>query len=361
MNTVYLVSDSGRLSRSNKTLVYEVPDGTRTVIHPHQVSQIVVQGNADLSSSALKLLMQHGIQTVFLNKNGRFNGKIDFGQPKNVIVRLQQQARLKDADFVLHWSRSVARAKVKNQISFAQRIARKEQELDQQVRDAVRDLRSSEKKIDTCNNLDQLRGIEGWCARRYFSVFRHNINADWAEFRGRSMNPPRDNVNAVLSFLYTLLRYRVEAAVQQEQLDPYVGYLHGVGFGKEALVYDLMEQFRTPVSDTVAAALFNLSVLTEQDFRTEHVDRLREEEGAKQDDPEATAEDAAFESVEAVLLSKDGIRKAIEHFERKLSSQVYVPAFSKRMSYRRVIPACVRSARRFICGEASELESLVLR
>jgi CRISP-associated protein Cas1 len=361
MSTVYIVSDSGRLVRANKTLVYEMPDGTRTIIHPHRTSQIVVQGNADLSSSAIKLLMQHGIQTVFLNKNGRFNGKIDFGPPKNVAVRLKQQERLHDNEFGLAWAKTVARAKIRNQINFAQRISRKEEERSQDLQNAIRDMSDSEKKLEECTEMNQVRGLEGWSARRYFSVFRFNVIPDWAEFNGRSMNPPKDNVNAVLSFLYTLLRYRVEGAVLQEQLDPYVGFLHSTGFGKESLVYDLMEQFRTPVADTVTASLFNLGILNKDDFRQDIVDRLVEDNGTIIEDPDSTTEAGAFETVEAVLLTKDGIRKAVEQFERKLSSEVYVPVFNRRMSYRRIIPACVHSARRFICGDESEMTSLVLR
>lgn len=362
MNTVYLTSDAGKLHRSNQTLVYVAPDGTRSIIHPHQTSQLVVQGRADLTSAAITLLMKHGIQTVFLSKNGRFNGKVDFGPRKNVAVRVEQHRRLEDARFRMSWGRSIAEAKVRNQLNFMQRMGRKGKGAVEDSSDTTRSLKEALSAVESAENVESLRGLEGWSAKCYFSIFGRNITPEWAEFGGRSMNPPRDNVNAVLSFVYTLLRYRVEAAVLAEQLDPYIGYLHAIGFGKEALVYDLMEQFRTPVGDTVASALFNLGTLSEEDFRRETIESLATEEGGFADDTEISSDElTAFEAAEAVLLTKGGIRKTIEQFERKLSTEVFVPTLGKRLSYRRLIPEYVRRARRYIVSETDSLETFVQR
>lgn len=366
MGTVYLTSDAGKLTRSNNTLVYVLPDGNKTVIFPHQTNQLVIQGNADLTSAAIKLLMKHGIQTVFLNKNGRFNGRVDFGPRKNISVRIAQHDRLEDEHFCLEWSRSIAKGKIRNQLGFAHRIGRKGEEPPKHVRMALRSLQDSLTKVDAAETTDTIRGLEGWAARQYYSIFRHNLIPDWATFKGRTMNPPKDNVNAVLSFLYTLLLYRVESAILSVHLDPYVGYFHTVGFGQEALAYDLMEQFRTPIAETVTANLFNLGILDQDDFRSETVDTVVDQDEDEEPvslpiDMQTEESTAAFESVEAVLLTKDGIKKAIKQFERKLSSEVYVPMLGKRTSYRRVIAECVKQARRFILGEVQQLETFVLR
>lgn len=178
--------------------------------------------------------------------------------------------------------------------------------------------------------MDKVRGYEDLAARTYFSVFEMNINPDWAVFVKRSKNPPCTNVNAVLSFLYTLLMYRVESAIVAEGLDSCCGNLHVLNYGKSALVYDLMEEFRTPIADSLCCSLFNLGTLKENDF--EVVDSIesnddipKEKETIPESDFENDSE-IVFEdekSEEAIFLTKEGIKKVIAAFEEKMDSVIY--------------------------------------
>ena len=354
MRTVYLASNGGRLHKEAGKLEYLARDGTKTIIFPHQTSQIVVQGNADLSSAALKMLMRHQIQTVFLNKNGRLNGTIQFGDSRNVAVRLSQYERRHDDTFRLMWAREVAQGKIRNQLNFVQRIGRKTHVNRADIDDIEKDMRIALKNVERAKDVDQIRGFEGWAAKRYFAGFRKNIVADWAEFHGRSTNPPKDNVNAALSFLYTLLGYRVQAAIATENMDACIGYLHTTAYGKESLMYDLLEQFRTPIVDATVCRAFNLGVFEPDDFE------CRESRNAD-DPPEVTSDEEASELQDGVFLNKSGIGKAIDQFEKKLREQISTPLVAKRISYQRVIREYVKAARRAIVGEDEKLHVLVVK
>ena len=128
---------------------------------------------------------------------------------------------------------------------------------------AVKNLLSDSERTES---VDSLRGYEGSAARKYFEVFGYNLQPDWADFKKRSKNPPRSNVNAVLSFLYTLLSYRIESALESTGLDICAGNLHAVNYGRNALVFDLIEEFRSPIADSLCCSLFNLGTLKEDDF-----------------------------------------------------------------------------------------------
>lgn len=352
MAVVYLVSTGGTLRRQNSTLQFETNAGDRTILSAGDTDEIVVQGNIEVTHGALSLIMQHRIPTVFLAYNGRFNGKVVFGPEKNVAVRVQQVRCLDSERFRLRWAREVALGKINNQLAFLQRMRRSGDVAEKTQGVAPKTLRGQMVSIETAESVEAVRGHEGFSAKTYFSVFGVHIKPDWAEFRGRSMNPPRDNVNAVLSFLYTLLRYRVEAAILKAGLDPYIGYFHRVDFGQEALVYDLMEEFRVPLGDMPTAALFNLGILGEEDFRRTDVDVLSDDDGSRTD--EADAEDEGhegFDRASAVLLTKEGLRKVIGRFEERLTGEVFYEPAGKRLSLLRIIDRQIQHARRVIMNQ----------
>ena len=206
MSTIYLISTQGRLNKKGETLILHMDENTSKTIFPFKTEQLVLIGNIDISTPALKFLMHHKIDTVFMNKNGRFNGRLAFTSGKNVFLRQKQFELIKDEEFCLNFARAIVNAKIRNQLSFMQRIGRKGREKDK-VKEQTHRLKTLLEKIPETDNLKSLRGYEGSAARAYFSVFGGAIIQDYAVFNGRSMNPPRDNVNAVLSFIYTMIRY----------------------------------------------------------------------------------------------------------------------------------------------------------
>lgn len=356
MSTIYLVATSGKLAKKGETLQLTIDENTTKTIFPFKTDQLLLIGNIDISTPALKFLMHHKIDTVFLNKNGRFNGKLVFRSGKNVFLRQKQYKRLEDETFKLNLCRSIVRAKLKNQLQFMQRISRKPGNKDnlqskiEQVKNAVT---AAEKAV----SVESVRGIEGAASRAFFSVFGNAIVPDFAKFKGRSMNPPQDNVNAVMSFVYTMIMNRVDAAIETEGLDPYVGFLHAVEYGKRSLVFDLMEEYRTSIGDTLTVSLFNLGVLQEEDFRevkfSKDNDDFPLEEGEEGEE--------SFNEKTGILLNTQGLRKVITHLEKKLDTEIFYAPLEKRLSYKRIIFQQVRHFKRVIQGEENSYKPLIIK
>jgi len=295
--------------------------------------------------------MHRQIDTVFINKNGRYNGRLDFSAGKNIFLRIKQYERLKEQSFRLKIARAIVSAKLKNQLHFIQRLGRKNRT---NIRQAKEQLYALLNKSPNADNLDSLRGYEGAAARAYFGVYADAFLPEFARFNGRSMNPPQDNVNAVLSFLYTLILYRVDAALETVGLDPYAGYFHAIGYGKRSLSFDLMEEYRTPLADTLTAALFNLGILQENDFR--QVDFSPEND----DFPlEPDEEHEAFNRKTGVLLNRDGLRKVISQFEKKLDTEIYFTPLQKRITYKQLIMQQVKHFKRVLQGEEEQYHPLI--
>ncbi len=358
MATIYIVSDYGKLVKNGDTLQLKQKDG-ETRIFPFKTEQLVVMGNVDVTNSALRLLMHHQVDTVFLGKNGRFNGKIAFKEGKNVFLRQKQFQKLEDYQFRLQFGKSIVKGKLKNQLIFMQRTLRR-RELQEKSAEQIEKMKQTIDKIDSAESIETCRGYEGIGAKYFFSIFRQSIIQDWAEFNGRSMHPPRDNVNAVLSFLYTLLLFRIDAAIETEALDPFVGYFHSLDYGKKTLSFDLMEEYRTPIADTLTAALFNLGILNEEDFETVNFtnqsdDYPLESSGDEEEDSPVLTEKTG------VLLTKPGIRKVVTQFEKKLEQQMYYKPLLRQISYKQLMREQSKHFKRVLTGEESEYKPIVIR
>lgn len=360
MSTVYLMANKARLTKNGQTLVLKYDDSTQKVIFPFRTDLLVLIGNIDITTPALKLLMHHQIDTVFLNKNGKFNGKLTFNRGKNVLLRLRQFRLVEDAAFSLKIARAIALGKMRNQYVFANRIKRERKvpEVDQ----TLEQMRALLKKAQQADNVQTLRGLEGSHARLYFSIFKYAFLVDWADFPGRSMHPPKSNVNAVLSFLYTLIMNRVEAALETEGLDPYASFFHSINYGKVGLAFDLMEEFRVPLSDMLTVSLFNLGVLDPQDFRKVTFSSDNDEFPL---DMEINEEEEEAELVpvrrEGILLNEEGLRKVITQFEKRLENQILHPHAERRMNFKQIIRYQAQHLKRVINGEEQYYKPLVIR
>lgn len=177
-----------------------------------------------------------------------------------------------------------------------------------------------------------LRGLEGLAARHYFCVFGSHIKPDWAKFKERSKKPPLTNVNAVLSFLYSLLAQEVLFATQMQGLDSMVGTLHELCYGRNSLVYDLMEEFRTPIADTLCCHLFNDRILNPNHFEF---------------------------NKNAVYLTKDGIKEAVTAFELKMNRSIRVNG--SELTYRMAIVHQAELYKNFILGKTEKYETFVYK
>ena len=335
---MYIISDHGKLNQSNETLEFTAADGTIRKLFPHKMDSLIIGGIVSISGRAFRLLIKHQINTLFISSNGKYNGKLIFNATKNVFLRKKQYILSDDGKYALPIAKSIVLAKAKNELTFMHRIKRKT-DSETEFSRVIQSLKTLIEQIDTAETLDELRGYEGMAAKHYFSVFRHNLIPDWAQFPRRSKNPPQSNVNAVLSFLYTLLMYRIETAIEASGLDAMAGFLHASEYGKNALVFDLMEEFRTPIVDTLCCTLFNHNVLSPEFFHTV----------TSVDDTDA--DNSADDGGKAILLTNEGLKKVIPAFEKKMETLVYYPPLETQLSLDMIVIEQVKQFKRVILGD----------
>lgn len=270
LNTLYVTTPEAYLRLDNDTLRVEVERETKLRVPLHHLSAVVCFGHIGLSAPLMHRLATEGIALVLLDDNGRFKARLEGAVSGNVLLRQAQFLRVADSAFTLDTARACVAGKIKNTRQVLQRGAREAKQPDESAR-LVRiadDLAASLRALPEAANLDVLRGIEGEAARQYFEGLNLLVRADARDafqMDGRTRRPPRDRLNALLSFLYAMLMNDCRSAIEAAGLDPQVGYLHALRPGRAALALDLMEEFR-PWADRLALTLINRGQLGAADF-----------------------------------------------------------------------------------------------
>jgi CRISPR-associated protein Cas1 len=270
LNTLYVTAPESYLRLDNDTLRVEVDREARLRVPLHHLSAVVCFGHVNLSSPLMHRLAEEGKALVLLDANGRFKARLEGETSGNVLLRRAHHQALDRADFVLELARTVVAGKIRNQRQVLQRGAR-EAKLEAealQLDRAVNDLAASLRALPGAADLDTVRGIEGEAARGYFAALNLLVRPDRRELfsmNGRSRRPPRDRMNALLSFLYSMWMNDCRSAVEAAGLDPQMGFLHALRPGRAALALDLVEEFR-PFADRLALTLVNRGQLAGQDF-----------------------------------------------------------------------------------------------
>lgn len=271
LNTVYVTTEGTALRKDGENLVAEIDGAERARVPMHMLASVVAFGAIHLSPALIGACAAAGITIVLLDRNGRFQARVEGPVTGNVLLRRAQYRASDQPDEI---ARSLVLGKVANQRVVLMRALRdhggelpapNRAALDEAVARLARVLQRVEHGD---GDVDMLRGAEGDAGRLYFSVFGHLLRAPDPEiaWRGRSRRPPLDPVNAVLSFLYTLLAHDCRSAAEAVGLDPAVGFLHRDRPGRPSLALDLMEELRPVLADRLALSLFNRRQLRARDF-----------------------------------------------------------------------------------------------
>lgn len=281
-NTLYVTTQGTYLAKDGETVLVRVDDETRLRVPIHTLGGIVCFGQVSCSPFLLGLCGERGVAVSFLTENGRFLARVEGPTSGNVLLRREQYRRADLDEQAAVIARPIVAAKIANSRSVILRTLRDRPESPGAdcLRSAALCLAQDLQQIDGNHTLDTLRGIEGRAARVYFEAFDHLIAHQKEDFffRQRSRRPPLDNMNALLSFVYTLLRHDVEAALEAVGLDPAVGFLHRDRPGRPGLALDLMEEFRPYLADRLALSLVNLKQVQPKGFQRD------EAGGVKMDD-----------------------------------------------------------------------------
>ncbi len=261
LNTLYVTTQGAYLAREGETVLVRVDGETKLQVPIHTLGSIVCFGQVSVSPPLMGLCAEHSVAVSFLTEHGRFLARIQGPVSGNVLLRREQYRRADDLEMSAQIARAIVVAKIANCRTVLQRAVRDrpEDESAGKLSQAAEQLAQHLKDLEAMVSLDTVRGKEGDAARRYFSVFDYLITAQKEDFffRERSRRPPLDNINALLSFIYTLLVHDVAAALEGVGLDPAVGYLHRDRPGRQGLALDLMEELRPYLADRLALSLVN--------------------------------------------------------------------------------------------------------
>ena len=271
LNTLYVVTQGAYVHLDHETLKIEVEGTTQLQVPLHHLGGVVCFGNVMMSPALIHRCAEAGRSVVFLDRHGRFRARVEGPVSGNVLLRRAQHLAHADVTKSALIARNVVAGKIRNARQVVLRGARETKISEDVARlDACAEtMRRSLASLETRTDVEQIRGQEGDAARAYFGVLGCMVREDRETFRldKRSRRPPLDPLNALLSFLYTLLLGDCVAAAEGVGLDPQVGFLHALRPGRPALALDLMEELRAVMADRLVLTLINRRQITRKDFQ----------------------------------------------------------------------------------------------
>ena len=330
---LYVQDQGARIGLDGECLSVRPRVGEPVIVKLLCTSHVCVMGNVQVTTQALRALMERGIPVSFFSTGGWYYGRATGHDHKNVELRMAQWRAAEDGAFCLRMARTFTAAKIRNCRTL---LRRNHPAVDETL---LAELERLARRSETCDAIESLLGLEGTAARMYFGAFsgmfkRGTPGATTFDLDGRNRRPPRDPVNALLSFCYALLTKDFAVTLSAIGLDPMLGFYHQLRFGRVSLALDLMEEFRPLVADSVVLSAINTGAFDEGDF---------------------------IRTAGAVAMTPAARKRLIQHYERRMDQLVTHPVFGYRISYRRVLEVQSRLLSRLLLGEITEYPSFRTR
>ncbi|MGI0488923.1 CRISPR-associated endonuclease Cas1 [Pantanalinema rosaneae CENA516] len=326
MATLYLIQQGTTLKREQERFVIQPPKEAEVEVPIREVQHILIFGNVQLTTTVISTCLEQQIPVIFLTQLGEYKGHLWSSEAADLGVEMAQFERQKQMDFKLAVAREIVQGKLWNSKQLLLRLNRKRQlpEVSAGVEGLDQD-REAVSRAENTQTLDQIRGYEGAGAARYFSALNQLIANPGFVLSERVFHPPTDPMNSLLSFAYTQLFNNVFSLLLVEGLNPYLGNLHGAERPKADLAFDLMEEFRSPIADTLVMKLVNQKILSPTDFT------FPGREGG-------------------VYLEAPARRVFLKHFEQRMSEKISHPDVKEQVSYRRAIQLQVQRYKKAVLG-----------
>lgn len=305
MKILYLTEQGCIIKKTSRRLVVLKDGKTLTEVSMIGLESVVVFGNVQLTTPVISALLESGIMVSFLSINGKFRGILLPCNHKNVFLRISQYERYLDDDFQRNLASKIVYAKISNGESLIIRFSKNHPEID--FSEVLSVMRRIKEKTKSKPPIPTLLGLEGSATSAYFRAFRKMLHSS-LDFKCRTKRPPKDPVNVLLSFGYSIITNEILSMLFAVGFDPYIGYLHGIDYGRPALALDLVEEYRHPVVDRLVLNLLNRRIITEKDF-------IEDEE-------------------RGIILSKEGIRKYIENYEQLVREKLTTPQTGESFNFR---------------------------
>ncbi|MCM8765049.1 MAG: CRISPR-associated endonuclease Cas1 [Candidatus Omnitrophica bacterium] len=249
--------------KESKRLVVEKDDKVLLEIPDFKIERVFIFGNIQITTQAMKFLLESGIETSFFSFFGKLIGKLTPVESKNVYLRINQYEKHKDENFKLSIARTFVEGKIKNMKTILQKYTRNHPEIN--FSESFSGLDSCLIELQRKTQVSTIIGIEGKASAIYFECFGKMFRKGLA-FTGRVRRPPADPINSLLSLGYSLITNEMLSVLSGIGFDVYIGYLHSLEYGRPSLALDLIEEFRQPIVDRLTLELINKEVLKEEDF-----------------------------------------------------------------------------------------------
>ena len=313
MPPLYVMEQGAKVHVDNRRVTVSRDETQLASVPLIHVSEVVVMGNAGLTTPAMKTLMAEHIDVVFLTVDGRYCGRLIGPGTPHVALRRKQYRRQEEPEFALAMARHFVRAKLEHLRAMLQRQQRSRQ-ID--VSSAVSAIGLGLQRVERTTQVSSLLGVEGAASAAYFGGLKQLLGPAW-RFEKRLRRPPPDPVNVLLSFGYTLLTHAAEGAAAATGLDVFAGFLHGVEYNRPSLALDVVEEFR-PLVDGVVLWACNSGQIAPEDFAP----------GADPDRP--------------VVMNDRARRRFVEAYERRMEETFTHPRLNQKLSIRQCLLAQAR-------------------
>lgn len=309
LNTLFVTTQGAYLSKDGETVIVKVEGDIKLRVPIHTLGGVVCFGNVTCSPFLMSFCAENDVAMSFLSEQGYFLARVQGPVSGNVLLRREQYRRADNEQQSAHVAKNIIAAKLANCRTVLQRAVRDRTETEQlqDLQNAVDRIAHWMRSLEQDNALETIRGMEGDAARTYFSVFDQLIVAQKEDFifTDRNRRPPRDNVNCLLSFIYTLVMHDVRSAIESVGLDAAVGFLHRDRPGRPGLALDLMEEFRPFLADRLVLSLINLKQVQRSDFK-------KSEAGA-------------------VIMTDEGRKQVLVAYQNRKQEEIYHPFIDEKI------------------------------
>lgn len=263
MQTVYVNEHGATIHVQGETLTVHKDGQPLRSAHLRDVERVIVFGPVELTRPALHGLLETGVQTHFLTVDGVYRGRLTGPDGKNVLLRREQYRRADEPDFKLQLAKIILTAKFQNFRFILLRYNRNHP--NETIRAAADKMKKLTRRLRVRTDLQSCIGILGAAEQAYLHALRLMVRPEFA-FRARTRQPPRDPANALLSFGSELVMTELVGVLSSVGLDPYVGFIHAMEYGRPSLALDVLEEFRPLIADRIAIRLINYQMVTLADF-----------------------------------------------------------------------------------------------
>lgn len=310
MSCLYITEQGAKVSVSGGKIIIDCKNNLRQELPEEIIESIMVFGNVEVTYGAQKRILEKGISMSFLSTRGRYFGRLH--STSNLSGEcVKRQVYLSDnQEQRLIFARLTLKAKVNNQIVLLRRYSRNRKDVN--LNDEISHMSMCLKKIELAAKIDEVMGYEGTAARYYFQGLSKLVDEEF-RFSGRSKRPPKDAFNSLLSLGYTIVFYEIYAELENQNIHPYISFVHSLKEHHPALVSDLLEEWRAVIVDATVLSLVQGHEIKIDMFTTD-------------------------EDTGGVVISNQGVRILVRKLESKMAMRMnYLDYLDHPASFRRGI------------------------